>query len=97
MHRINPAKLHLSKWTAVQPVNREKHLPNLQVEAEVERYERFWNDFDSEDAAQTKISYLVVYTTAGDPMTNIDRWFDRDSGESLGAYTLYRLTPKTDR
>lgn len=25
MQRINPAKLHLSKWTAVQPVNREKH------------------------------------------------------------------------
>lgn len=25
MHRINPAKLHLSKWTALQPVNREKH------------------------------------------------------------------------
>lgn len=25
MHRINPAKLHLSKWTAVQPRNREKH------------------------------------------------------------------------
>ncbi|MCQ4347543.1 TIGR02450 family Trp-rich protein [Pseudomonas stutzeri] len=25
MHRINPAKLQLSKWTAVQPVDREKH------------------------------------------------------------------------
>ncbi|MDO9105622.1 MAG: TIGR02450 family Trp-rich protein [Methylovulum sp.] len=22
---INPAKLHLSKWTAAQPVNKEKH------------------------------------------------------------------------
>lgn len=25
MHRINPSKLHLSKWTAVQPRNHEKH------------------------------------------------------------------------
>ncbi len=25
MNRINPAKLHHSKWTAAQPVNREKH------------------------------------------------------------------------
>ncbi len=24
-HQINPAKLLLSKWTAVQPQNREKH------------------------------------------------------------------------
>ena len=25
MNRINPRKLLLSKWTAVRPVNREKH------------------------------------------------------------------------
>ncbi|WP_248794868.1 TIGR02450 family Trp-rich protein [Pseudomonas sp. MWU13-2105] len=25
MNRINPRKLLLSKWTAVQPLNREKH------------------------------------------------------------------------
>ena len=25
MNRFSTAKLHLSKWTAVQPVNREKH------------------------------------------------------------------------
>ena len=25
MNRINPAKLHNSKWTAVKPSNREKH------------------------------------------------------------------------
>lgn len=25
MNKINPAKLHLSKWTAVTPINKEKH------------------------------------------------------------------------
>jgi len=25
MNRINPAKLHNSKWTAVNPIKREKH------------------------------------------------------------------------
>ena len=25
MNKFNPAKLHLSKWTAVHPRNREKH------------------------------------------------------------------------
>lgn len=25
MNRLNPSKLLLSKWTAAQPVNREKH------------------------------------------------------------------------
>ena len=32
MNRINPAKLHHSKWTAVKPVNREKHFLVSDVE-----------------------------------------------------------------
>jgi tryptophan-rich hypothetical protein len=31
MNRFNPRKLHLSKWTAVQPVNREKHFLVVQL------------------------------------------------------------------
>ncbi|MBB1488058.1 TIGR02450 family Trp-rich protein [Oceanospirillum sediminis] len=32
MNRINPAKLHHSKWTAIKPVNREKHFLVSDVE-----------------------------------------------------------------
>jgi len=32
MNRINPAKLRNSKWTATEPVNREKHFLVSEVE-----------------------------------------------------------------
>ncbi|WP_040557034.1 TIGR02450 family Trp-rich protein [Reinekea blandensis] len=32
MNRINPAKLPNSKWTAVEPMNREKHFRVSEVE-----------------------------------------------------------------
>lgn len=34
MNQINPAKLHNSKWTAVKPVNKEKHFLVSEVEFE---------------------------------------------------------------
>ena len=34
MNRFNPAKLHNSKWTAVKPVNREKHFLVAEIEFE---------------------------------------------------------------
>jgi hypothetical protein len=27
-------------------------------------------------------------------LENVDKWFERDSGERLGKYTLYRLKPR---
>jgi tryptophan-rich hypothetical protein len=32
MNRINPRKLAMSKWTAVRPMNREKHFVVTEVE-----------------------------------------------------------------
>ncbi|MCK7460487.1 TIGR02450 family Trp-rich protein [Idiomarina aminovorans] len=34
MNQINPAKLHNSKWTAVKPINREKHFLVSEVDYE---------------------------------------------------------------
>lgn len=36
MHRINPKKLLHSKWTAVSPVNKEKHFMVTEVEFDEE-------------------------------------------------------------
>ncbi|MBS3796852.1 MULTISPECIES: TIGR02450 family Trp-rich protein [unclassified Pseudoalteromonas] len=36
MNRINPAKLHHSKWTAVKPMNREKHFLVSEIEFDEE-------------------------------------------------------------
>ncbi|WP_105254249.1 TIGR02450 family Trp-rich protein [Pseudoalteromonas sp. T1lg75] len=58
MNRINPAKLHHSKWTAVKPMNREKHFLVSEIE------------FDEEgsviscklEAVLSKNEYLIDWT-----------------------------------
>lgn len=69
-------------------------LTTAEIDAEVADFEAFSRDFNAADAGDPKLDWLVVYRDAHDPMQNIDKWYDRDAGEQLGKYTLYRLTPR---
>lgn len=71
MNRINPAKLHNSKWTAVKPTNREKHFLVSKVE------------FDEEnisvvscviEAVLSKNEYPINWTDLKDPDKWIQGW-----------------------
>jgi hypothetical protein len=44
-----------------------------------------------------KLSYLVLSNDAGVDLTNLDQWYERDNGERIGAFTLYRLKLKDER
>ncbi|MCL1043385.1 TIGR02450 family Trp-rich protein [Shewanella marisflavi] len=66
MNRINPAKLPNSKWTAVKPMNREKHFLVSEME------------FDEEgavilcklEAVLSKNEYLIDWTE----LKSRDKW-----------------------
>ncbi|MEO6589172.1 MAG: hypothetical protein ABIP06_07680 [Pyrinomonadaceae bacterium] len=67
-----------------------------EVEEEVKNYEKFSSNFNLADAVNPEISYVVVYAEAGDELKNLDLWYQRDSGEYLGKYVIYKTTFKTD-
>lgn len=71
-------------------------LTQPEIEEEVSKYENFIEIFSPEDAKQPQISYVVVYAGANNVLTNLDRWYERDEGEILGKYILYRTTLKPD-
>ena len=66
-----------------------------EIEEEVQNYADFSKNFSFADAADPQISYVVIYTDAGNKLENLDRWYQRDAGEILGKYTLYRVVLKT--
>lgn len=66
-----------------------------EVETEVQRFAEFSRNFSRADAADPLISYVIVFEEAGDRLENFDLWFERDAGEKLGGYTLYRAKQKT--
>lgn len=67
----------------VKPVTDEK------IKEIVDRYEEFQRGFSYERAKTPIISYVVVHQATQPDFSALDRWYQRDAGESVGKYTLY--------
>ncbi len=61
-----------------------------EIEEEVGVYAEFIKNYNTADAQNSQIQYLITYNEAVNKLNNFDRWFERDAGEVLGKYTLYR-------
>lgn len=62
------------------------------MRVEVRRYSEFLNSFSRERAADPLLSYVVAPTEAEPNYANLDRWYERDSGERVGIFVIYRVT-----
>ena len=62
-----------------------------EIEHEVQTYQAYTNSFSREEALKRPLTYAVVFAEGNFDFTNLDRWYERDAGERVGAYTLYRL------
>ncbi len=71
-----------------------KPLTYGEVAAEVARYKAYIQNFNAGTALNPKLSYAVVNNEADTDLTNLDKWYDRDGGEVIGKYTLYKLRTK---
>jgi hypothetical protein len=59
------------------------------IEQAVAEYGRFSSTFGRADAVTPLLSYAIV--SPADDLSNLDKWYERDAGERVGAYNLYRL------
>jgi hypothetical protein len=59
------------------------------IQRAVEEYGRFISSYDEANAAEPQLSYAIV--TPGEDLSNLDRWYERDVGEKLGEFVLYRI------
>jgi hypothetical protein len=60
-----------------------------EIEAEVAAYARFVDSFSRQHALQHPLKYAIADDKFD--FTRLDRWYERDAGERVGAYTLYQL------
>ena len=72
----------------VKPISPEE------IAQKVAEYEAYRSSFTKELAAQHVISYLIVRVNGGPDLANFDRWYQRDEGEQVGDYKLYRVRLK---
>jgi hypothetical protein len=74
--------------------NQFQPIQSAEIEREVRNYERYSDSFSREEAIKRPIAYAIVPVQASFDFTNLDRWYERDLGERIGIYTLYRLKPR---
>jgi hypothetical protein len=68
-----------------QPIQPEE------IEHEVRAYQAYADSFSREQVLKRPITYAVTPADGKFDFTNLDRWYERDSGERVGAYMLYRV------
>jgi hypothetical protein len=84
LHRVNPT---LSQ--NFSPVSADE------IRAKVELYSTFAKNFSQAQANKWPLSYVVMLDDGDYDFTNMDRWYNRSSGEKIGNSVLYTVQLKT--
>jgi hypothetical protein len=70
-------------------------IQNAEIENEIQNYEKYIALFSRDEAARNPISYVIVRGDSNFDFSRIDRWYERNTGERVGVYDLYRLRLRT--
>jgi hypothetical protein len=59
--------------------------------AQILTYLAFAQKFSREKAASPRLSYMLLPVDHKSDFSNVDRWYERDAGEQIGKFILYRV------
>jgi hypothetical protein len=54
-------------------------------------YQRYAETFDAQRAASPQLAYVVAPANTTTDFSRVDRWYERDPGEQVGSYVVYRV------
>ncbi len=66
-------------------------IQDAEIEREVRAYQGYMDSFSREKVLQHRLMYVVTRANKEPDLSHIDRWYERDAGERVEAYNLYRL------
>lgn len=68
-----------------------KQITPADVREALRGYANYVSTFSREQASSPTLAYVVTTTEAAQDLSNLDRWYERDAGERIGLFTLYRV------
>jgi hypothetical protein len=71
-----------------------KPIQDDEIENEIRAYQAYAAAFSRTEASKRPLTYVIAQADGTFDFTNIDRWYERDSGERAGNYVLYRVKLK---
>jgi hypothetical protein len=66
-------------------------ITNEDIASEVGHYQSYLSSFTRAQAIHHPVSYVIVPVDSKVNLSNLDQWYERDSGETIGDYRLYRV------
>jgi hypothetical protein len=66
-----------------------------EVRGALDYYANYVATFDRERARHPELSYLLIKADAPIDLAHFDRWYERDSGERVGDYLVFRVRLKS--
>ena len=64
------------------------------VQREASAYAAYVARFTHAEAAEPPLAYVVTPAALQTDFTNLDRWYERDTGTRVGDFVLYRVRPR---
>jgi hypothetical protein len=64
---------------------------------ELRSYGAYASSFDWERAANPRLSYVVTPIAEEPNLSNLDRWYQRDAGEVVGKFKIYRVSLRDEK
>ncbi len=71
-----------------------KPITSDEISREINEYQAYVASFTREQASRHNLSYVIIPVDSGLDLSNVDRWYQRDQGEQVGDYILYRVQLK---
>jgi len=68
-----------------------KPITAQEIRYETDKYLDYVEAFDRERAARWPLSFVIAWANDAPDFTRMDRWYERDSGERIGDFILYRV------
>jgi hypothetical protein len=71
-----------------------KPIQDDEIENEIRAYQTYASTFSRAEALKRPLTYVITQADSAFDFANIDRWYERDSGERFGKYVLCRVKLK---
>ena len=65
-----------------------------EIDAEAAKFDDYVKTFDPNKADAVRLDYLITSTEPAPYLDAIDKWYEREAGETFGKYILYKLKPR---
>jgi len=66
-------------------------ITDAEEQAALAEYQKYVDTFDQKHAAQPTLGYVIAPANLTTDFSRVDRFYERDAGERVGAYVIYRV------